>query len=301
MRRAVFALAALMLSAPVMAADYSPRTKNELAFAAILEEHQNYNTRLKNVAAPILKTNVALCPKTKRDIGISVHTLSDYQPNLQPFAEVLLGASDRLSVRTVRNGSPAYKSGVQQGDMIVGIEGAYMPGGFTVQRFFKAATQNAFKREKVALNIKRGEKRLTVEVKPETVCDYPANVFFNQRANGHTDGQQIIITSELMKTVPDDVNLALIIAHEMAHAIEGHQRKSKTLELKADRMALVLMTRAGFDIDRAITYWKDAAHPHTEFQKSSKTHPSIAERYENFRQEQARIKKLIAAKKPLTF
>lgn len=268
---------------------------------AILEEHQAYNTRLQNVAAPLLKANEALCPRIRRDIGMTVHTLSDYQPSLQPFAEVLIGASDRLSVRTIRDGSPADKAGLKTGDVIIGINGAYMPGGFTVQRFFEIATQNAFKGETAELKIIRGETRLDINVMPETLCDYPANVFFNDKANGHTDGEQIIITSELMKTVPDDVNLALIIAHEMAHAIKGHQRKEKALELKADRMALILMSRADYDIDRAIGYWREAVHPHADYQETSKTHPSISERYENFRKEQARIKKLKAAGKTLKF
>ena len=284
-----------------MAADYVPRTNNELSFAAILEAHRAYNSRLQNVAAPLLKANSELCARKRRDIGMSVHTLSDYQPNLQPFAEVLMGASDRLSVRTIRSGSPADKAGLKTGDVIIGINGAYMPGGFTVQRFFEVATQNAFKDDIAELKIIRDEDRLGVKVAPETICDYPANVFFHEKANGHTDGEQIIITSELMKTVPDDVNLALIIAHEMAHAIKGHHRKEKALELTADRMALVMMTRAGYDIDRAISYWKNAVHPHAEYQTASKTHPSISERYENFRKEQARIKRLKAAGKKLTF
>ncbi|MEP3889338.1 MAG: M48 family metalloprotease [Hellea sp.] len=294
-------LFALSSAAAALAEDYVPRTQNEVAFAAILEEHQSYNSRLQNVAAPLLKANANLCPRRKRDIGITVHTLSDYQPTLQPFAEVLLGASDRLSVRTLRQGSPADIGGVKIGDMIIGINGAYMPGGFTLQRFFGVATQNAYKEKQTELMLKRGEDRLAVTVKPETICDYPANVFFNEKANGHTDGEQIIITSELMKTVPDDVNLALIIAHEMAHAISGHQRKEKALELKADRMALVLMSRAGYDIDRAIGYWGEAAHPHQDSQENSKTHPTIAERYENFRREQARIHKVKKTGKKLRF
>lgn len=284
-----------------VAEDYIPRTQNELAFAAILDEHQNYNTRLQNVAAPLLKANASLCPRTTRDIGITVHTLSDYQPNLQPFAEVLMGASDRLSIRTVREGSPANRAGLKIGDTIIGINGAYMPGGFTVQRFFGVATQNAYKDKTANLMVRRGDERIDITVKPETICDYPANVFFNERPNGHTDGKQIIITSELMKTVSDDVNLALIIAHEMAHAIDGHHHKEKALELKADRMALMLMTRADYDIDRAIDYWRDAIHPHADYQDISKTHPTIAERYENFREELARIKKLKAAGKEMSF
>lgn len=301
MKRLLLCFAGLWAAHSAIAAEYSPQAQNEHAFAAILEEHQGYNTRLQKIAAPLLQANIELCPRTKRDIGITVHTLSDYQAELQPFAKVLMGASDRLSVRTVRQGSPAEESGLKVGDRIVGINGAYMPGGFTVQRFFRIATQNAYKNKTADLNVRRGDERLALKVRPETICDYPANVFFHEEVNGHTDGKQIILTSELMKTVPDDVNLALIIAHEMAHAIEGHQRKDKALELKADRMALVMMTRAGYNIDRAISYWKDAAHPHADYQETSKTHPTIMERYDNFRKEQARIKALKTSGRRLTF
>ena len=301
MKRTLLCLAGLCVAGSSLAADYIPLTKNELAFAQILEEHQSYNARLQDVAAPLFKANTNLCPRTRRDIGMTVHTISDYQPSLQPFAEVLMDATDRLSVRTIRKGSPADSAGLKIGDKVIGINGAYMPGGFTVQRFFKVATQNAFKQDSTELKVMRGKKRIDIEVSPETICDYPANVFFNEKINGHTDGKQIIITSELMKTVPDDVNLALIIAHEMSHAIKGHQRKEKALELKADRMALVLMSNAGYDIDRAISYWKDTSHPHAESQKVSKTHPTIDERYENFRKEQARIETLKATGKPVKF
>lgn len=301
MKRVLLLAVVIFAAGPALAADYVPRTKNELAFAAILKEYQAYNMRLQNVAAPLLKANTDLCPRTRRDIGMTVHTLSDYQPNLQPFAEVLMGVSDRLSVRTIRGGSPADMAGLKTGDMIIGINGSYMPGGFTVQRFFEVATQNAFKGESAELKIIRGDNPLNIKVTPETICDYPSNVFFHKKANGHTDGKQIIITSELMKTIPDDVNLALIIAHEMGHAIKGHHRKEKALEMTADRMALVMMTRAGYDIDRAIRYWRDAIHPHADYQTTSKTHPSISERYENFRKEQLRIKRIKAAGKTLTF
>ena len=161
------------MTAPALAKDYVPRTKNELAFAAILEEHQGYNIRLQKVAAPLLKANAALCPRTTRDIGISVHTLSDYQPQLQPFAEVLMGASERLSVRTVRGGSPADEAGLEMGDKIIGINGAYMPGGFTVQRFFNIASQNAYKAGPTALKFYAGRRGLILTSRPKRFAIIP--------------------------------------------------------------------------------------------------------------------------------
>ena len=280
---------------------YVPRTENELAFAQILDEYRAFNTRLERVAAPLLLKNTELCPRTTRGLGITVHTLSDYQSNLQIFAKVLMGVSDRLSVRSVRRGSPADKAGVKIGDEIYKINDRRFPGGRTVQRFYDIITKTAFREAKVNLSVKRNDEIMSFDISPETSCDYPVNVFFGEAANGHTDGEKVYITSELMRTVPDDVNLALVVAHELAHAIAGHQTKSKALELQADRMALVLMARAGFETQRAIEFWREMAHPHADYQNSSQTHPSITERYEGFNAAQERLDDLAASGTPLTF
>lgn len=278
-------------------------TEDDVLFTDVLAQYQDLNTRLERIAAPLLLANAALCPKTERSLGLTVHTVSDYPPSLQPIARELLGVSERLSIRTVREGSPADIAGLQAGDEIISIAGNYMPRGGTVQRFYRAVTQEPYKKETVSLTVNRGDERIDTNVRPETICGYPVNVYFSEEMNGHTDGEQVLVTSELMRNIPDNVNLALIIAHEMGHAIAGHTRqaKSKKLELKADRMALVLMERAGYDINAAISYWQRANHPHADFQRSSKTHPSISERYENFKTEQARIEKLKAEGKPLGF
>jgi len=97
-----------------------------------------------------------------------------------------------------------------------------------------------------------------------------------------------------MRAVPDDTNLALVIAHEMSHMIAGHfnQTPTQALELEADRMALVLMARAGYDIDAAVSFWKSAAHPHDGGAENESSHPTTRERYENFQTELKRIKNL---------
>ncbi len=280
-----------------------PGAEDEVSFADVLAQYQALNARLELIAAPLLMSNTELCPQTKRSLGLTVHTVSDYPPNLQPIARELLGVSNRLSIRTVRPGSPADMAGLKTGDDILQIAGNYIPRGDTAQRFYEAATQGPYKNETVNLIVNRGGETIETTAFPETICGYPVNVYFSEEMNGHTDGEQVLVTSQLMRNIPDNVNLALIIAHEMGHAIAGHtdQSKSKKLELKADRMALVLMQRAGYDINAAISYWQRANHPHADFQRSSKTHPSISERYENFKAEQTRIEKLNTTGQPLTF
>jgi predicted Zn-dependent protease len=96
-----------------------------------------------------------------------------------------------------------------------------------------------------------------------------------------------------MRSVPDDTNLALVIAHEMAHVIAGHMDEAPTqeLELEADRMALVLMARAGYDIEDAVAYWETNEHPHDGGDAAQSSHPSTRARYENFQAELERISK----------
>ncbi|WP_371396312.1 M48 family metalloprotease [Fretibacter rubidus] len=262
-------------------------------FIDVLEQYQALNARLDSVAVRLQRANAALCPVTVRDVGYTVHSVGDYPQNLREVARSLLNVSEALSIRTVRKGSTADTAGLKPGDRLVGINGQRLAAGMTQKLFYERAARRAFDEKTASVTTARGEELRTKTLRPETLCGYPVNVFFNEGINGHTDGEAVWVTSELMRTVADDVNLSLIVAHEMAHAIAGHmaQEPDKSLELLADRMALVMMARAGLDIDRAVAYWDDAVHPHADLQERSFTHPSIAERRDNLTDMAVRIKK----------
>ena len=262
-------------------------------FSDILAQYQQLNTRLEDVAARLQIANAPLCQVTVRDAGYTVHTLSDYPAQLQQVAKGLLSVDEKLSVRTVRAGSSAQLAGVQPGDRLIGVNGQRFPSGVTQMQFYSRASEAAFDAPTARLTIARHEgtaspELLSFKLTPDTICGYPAHVVFDEHVNGHTDGRAVWITSELMRTVEDDVNLALIVAHEMAHAMAGHVELSPTdearkiLELTADSMGLVMLARAGFDIDRAISYWTRADNPQRLSQSRSQTHPSITQRLDNF-------------------
>lgn len=297
MKRTFFLALTLAIAACAPQAATEDFTEETVLFSDVLAEYQALNTRLENVAAPLLRANAELCPRTSRDIGITVHTVTDYPSELQSVARSLIGVTDELSVRTVRTNSTAATAGLKPGDQITRIGGSGLKD--TSQAYFTQISQDAFKASETEIEVVRGSKLIKVTVDPETICGYPIIVFFNENMNGHTDGKDVLITSEFMRQVPDDVNLALIVSHELSHAIAGHvdQIHSKALELEADRMALVLMARAGFDIDQAVAYWRDAPHPYNE---ASKLHPSARDRYENFMQSKTRIQAKQKMGLPLT-
>ena len=276
-------------------------------FSDVLQEYKDLNDRLIRLLAPLRLANTDLCPKTQRDPGFITHRLDDYPPHLRGMAKEFHGLSESgVFIRSVRRGSPAQSAQIQQGDQILAINDKKLSdmGGATQASFYAALSRNAFNGVRTRMTLQSAQgKTYTTKVSAQTACDIPASVIFSDDINGHTDGREIFITSALMRSVGDDVNLSLVLAHEMSHIIASHtdQDPSAALELEADRMALVLMQNAGLDIDRAISFWRGASHPHAGLQDTSKTHPSITARYENFRKEQRRVRKLVGKGKALDF
>jgi predicted Zn-dependent protease len=89
------------------------------------------------------------------------------------------------------------------------------------------------------------------------------------------DGRYVQLTSALVEFTRDDHELAALIAHELAHNILRHRarlneagvpweraarsprdkRLLQLTEFEADRLAVHLMERAGFDPDAAVRLW----------------------------------------------
>ncbi len=274
-------------------------------FADVLTEYQALNSRLESVTAPLRLENAALCSVTERDPGFITHRLADYPEALQPIAQAYLGLKeDGIYIRSVRRESPAEQADILPGDRLVKLNGFPVPvSGVAQDRFYDAIARQAFGEVKTRLTLSSPDGTIyETSLRSDTACAVPVSVYYSDEVNGHTDGYEVMITSGLMNSVKDDVNLALIVAHEMAHVIAGHkdQTPTKDLELEADRIALVLMENAGYNIDAAIAYWQEAAHPHRDMQDSSRTHPTIQARYENFDQERSRIRRLQESGKTLT-
>ena len=220
---------------------------------------------------------------------------------LRPVARDLLSVSESVSIRTVREGSPAEAAGLRPDDLIVRINDSYLPGGRTAQIFYDAVSAKALKAERFTVEVERGEVLLKADITPETICAYGVNPYFSEQINGHTDGEEVWITSELIRSTPRDVDLALVIAHEMAHAIADHLAKppSKLLELEADRMALIMLARAGYEITDVAENWAKTPYPHMD--GDTDTHPSSEDRLRGARETIEAITRARNSGRVLTF
>lgn len=260
-----------------------------VSFADILLEYQTLNRRLETVSYRLSKANVELCPQTTRSIGVSVHLLDDYPKSIQPYASVLNQASNHLRVRTVWPGSAAERAGIIPNDEITWVGASAVPTGPSAHSFYEAATRREFVKPTADLGLVRGQQSMTAQAEPETICHYPAHIFYSDIINGVTDGQEIWITSGLIQAMPSDDNLALVTAHEMAHAIAGHTKLTPKAEyeLEADKMALVMMARAGFNIEAAIAHWQKSPSAYAE--QAHGHHPDMDKRQAEFQRTASKI------------
>lgn len=269
---------------------------NNVTFEDVLAEYQTANQRLRRVATPLRLKNAVLCPHSWRDPGIAIHRLEDYPAAMQGMAETKLGIKNAgIYISAVRPNSSAAAEQIMPGDQILAVNENAISEKPLMEAYNRAVFRNGFESVLAKVKIRTSEGREYVaRIRPETICDIPVKLIFSEEINGFTDGREVFITSALMRSVPDDTNLALVIAHEMAHVIADHaeQTPTQSLELEADRMALVLLARAGYDIEAAVNFWKNAAHPHEGGDTKESSHPTTQARYENFKKELARIRKI---------
>ena len=241
--------------------------------------------RLLRVGRPVLLANASLCPKTRRDIGVMIHSEDNYSKEMRIAAGRELGAGEQPSVFKLAPGGPAEAAGLEPGDRVL-VEGR--PADPKTLRDWLADTDGP-----VALSVERKSQVVALTVTPDTVCDSRLRLRASGAINAYADGRNITFTSGMMDFVRDDNELALIIGHELAHNTMGHIRKAITnfilsgmatrytrpFESEADYVGLYYMVRAGYDPAGVEDFWRRLAEVDPRSVNRAKTHPTFPDRY----------------------
>ncbi len=262
------------------------RTQQVVQETLAFSEIERLHSRLVRVAAPILEHNTALCPKTRRGIGVTTHRLKDYPKAMRDAAAREIGAAETPTIRRVITGSPADKAGLKAGDQIISWDGKALSVG---SKDLRALLAN----DEAELMIKRGSQRFTVTVNPREMCDYKIKLSMRSTINAYANGRSITVTSGMMNFTQSDEELALIIAHELAHNTMGHVRKivgntilsgfakrfTRPFESEADYVGLYYAVRAGYSPDNIEQLWKRMALIGPRSVSRAASHPTYPDRY----------------------
>ena len=174
----------------------------------IMEELSDLDL-LNRVAWPILAMNAELCQENvEESYGLTLadrETLSDHY---RPVWQNMFDSMGTVFVLNVVEGSPAWYAGLRRGDTIL-----------------KDNESNGYR----ILQYRRTKRKQKVTIKPLSICNYNIEYKNEDSLNAFTDGNNIYVTRGVIGFVNNNTELATVIAHELAHNIDGIVKKEKEI------------------------------------------------------------------------
>ncbi|MDW8469695.1 MAG: M48 family metallopeptidase [Burkholderiales bacterium] len=199
------------------------RKQRELALQDLLDDQ----ARLFRVAWPILARGAPLCGERVRPaLGARFASRADFAKEFREAAEKLLGVGEEPSVVQVAEGSPAQRAGLRERDVVVALDGRPAPRGEGAGRKLVEAIAEAAKAGRAPLlQVRRAGVEHTVAIAAEPVCDYPVVLHPADAINAFADGRQVAVMRGMLRFARDDLELAVVIGHELAHNSMKHIEK----------------------------------------------------------------------------
>lgn len=306
----LWALCSLIALATPAASVGSPAKVSDDTQASLLALQRD-DQRVADIAWHVASHNADSCPKLWASIGVSLQHVSQYAPAYRAAAQAAFGLDDSYpSILAVAEESPASAAGLKPNDILRAVNGADLSsksGKQTTAASYDAvsaamAALEALPEQKAAiLSIERGGQRLGVNVTPQNVCRSRVELAPGNALNANANGLVAQISGRLVNWVESDDELALVIAHEMAHNLMGHPKKlseksslsglatslglsgraQRQMELEADRMGIIMAANAGYNYKIAPDFWArlNSNAPLASFLATS--HPTTRARREN--------------------
>lgn len=302
--------------------------QRDIAVKELVEEQR----RLSRIYSVLAVKAVSLCPAVGPYMGF--FSMTKPATEFGAAYERVFGIQNRLTTLLVVENSPAAIAGLRQRDVILKLNGVPTTNVKSVSEIMEKIPLET----DVPMEIERGGAKLGLVVRPVKACKYPASVNQEQVINAFADGKEIYIARGMMSFAKDDVELATVLGHEMAHNTMAHidakkqnmgvgfladlaatilsrgkvsntnfmqlgaQAYSQEFESEADYVGLYILAAAGFPIENAPAFWRRmaAAHPAGIRTNHSASHPSTPYRMLALEETVNEIKEKIAKGLPLT-
>jgi len=180
--------------------------------------------RVEDIAFRIEVANQDLCADRRPRLGLSTGVAEAFNDKSRAAAVVAFGLGDGLTVTGVVSGGPAASAGLQPGDVVVSINGEAAPGGkAAVDKFSKRLAELVGQSTNpVTLVVHRAGEEKVIAVTPVIACAYAVAVDDSPDINAYADGTSIHINRPMLRLATTDEELALVIAHELAHDGQHH-------------------------------------------------------------------------------
>ena len=255
----------------------APAQPENPSFAQIAQLDQRMASTVNRLAI----ANAPLCDRTMPATGLVIHAVDQYSQADRAAARAYFGFPAPVAVESVIADSPAARAGIAAGSGLLEIGGKPVPGSeakgaVTTNRDQTEAMVLALPVDAaISVKITDGDIVRTIAIEPLTACRTTSEVRYASNLLGIADGERIQIGDKFLASASDD-DLAVIVAHELAHNILHHndrlaaanakrglfgefgrsQRLRKQAETDADRLSVYLLANAGFDPAIAPNFWR---------------------------------------------
>ena len=307
--RALFFVLWVALLAPAAAAQAARPSAEALATEQRVQQGYALRAfmadidRIERIAFPLLRAAAPYCEgRRAASAGAAPRSLAQLPPALREAAADV-GLDERPRFNAVLPGSPLAAAGVQPGDVLLALGTQAVPGGANATAWFQQQVEQASARDAQALRlaVQRGGQRLELALTPVPLCTLALRYAISDAVNAAAGLGQLVVASGMLRFAVDDADLALVLGHEVAHAVLRHPESvaeaarargeissdaerdpyRQDKERDADRLGLYLTAAAGFDVSRAADLWRRmAARAPGAIQAGfGATHPSTPERF----------------------
>ncbi len=259
----------------------SPAHAQQAAAAAGADQSQwdalaREDVRLARIADTLLRANSGLCRLTMPVTGLILHSADQYRSG-QAEARFVNGP---LAISSLVPMSPAVRAGLLPDDAILAVGGqsvaALVPpedGNLREAAFDLIASQPA--EHPIDLLVARGVTQLEVSMIASAGCRTLVEILVGDGPRARSDGRVIQIEYGFAGELTDE-QMAVVIAHELAHTVLEHrrrkeeagidnglfaelgrnQRANRAAEVEADRLSIHLLANAGYDPASVPAFWR---------------------------------------------
>ena len=248
------------------------------------------------------------CPTAFPLTGLMFHHLGEYRPEDRPEAIRRYGVDKGIGVVAVIPDSPAAQAGLQAGDVLVAVNGTRFASPIEIAadparwRDRAEASEGVLEQQlrsgPARLDVLREGRPLAVTLGSVPGCPARGRLARSNQANAFADGRYAIMTTRFLNFFRSDDELAVAMAHELAHNILRHPqhleaqgvpngilrhigrnaRLVRATEEEADRLGVRLLWSAGYDLNAIMPFWRRLYGRFVSKLQIISAHPSLGAR-----------------------
>ena len=269
------------------------------------EHLRQQDLRVANVAYRLAASSRKLCQDAlKPQLGFVLHILESHVPTSHKAVASSHGPGRYTGVIAVDEGSPAAKAGLVAGDRLISVNSKDLAAGDSASAGGSIWAQDQRAKTLVLDEITKGEVTLhvsnaggvrDVRFGADLGCPSDVKLVSSKEVNAWADGSRVVVTDAIIAQCGTDDELALVIAHGLAHNILRHRQRLalagvpdnrllpisaagsariRETEEEADRFAVGMARAAGYDLGRAASFLKRLLAANGLSGRAAATHPA---------------------------